>query len=75
MISSSMKDIRSRVATALAASTIPRLRYIQVELEEQTVCLRGEVTSFYEKQIAQEVVRSVDREVDVRNDLRVDKPR
>ena len=72
MISSSMKDIRSRVATALAASSIPRLRFIVVELEDETVCLRGEVTSFYQKQIAQEVVRSIDSQVDVRNDLRVD---
>ncbi|MEW4452543.1 BON domain-containing protein [Bremerella sp. JC817] len=74
MISSSMKDIRSRVATALAASSIPRLRFIVVELEDNTVCLRGDVTSFYQKQIAQEVVRSIDSEVDVRNDLRVDEP-
>jgi len=75
MISSSMKDVRSRVATALAASNNPRLRFIQVELDEEhenTVCLSGRVSSFYQKQLAQELVRSIDSEVDVRNDLRVD---
>ncbi len=72
MISSSMKDIRSRVVTALAASSIPRLRRVQVELDNTTVCLRGNVTSFYHKQIAQEVVRAVDRDIDVRNDLHVE---
>ncbi|GAA4427429.1 BON domain-containing protein [Bremerella cremea] len=74
MISSSMKDIRSRVATALAASSVPRLRFIVVELEDNTVCLRGDVTTFYQKQLAQEVVRSIDSEVNVRNDLRVGEP-
>ncbi|MEW4563990.1 BON domain-containing protein [Bremerella sp. JC770] len=75
MISSSMKDVRSRVATALAASNNPRLRFIQVELDEEhenTVCLSGRVSSFYQKQLAQELVRSIDGDVDVRNDLRVD---
>lgn len=75
MISSSMKDIRSRVATALAASSNPRLRFIQVELDEDhenTVCLSGRVSTFYQKQLAQELVRSIDSDVEVRNDLRVD---
>lgn len=75
MISSSMKDVRSRVATALAASSNPRLRFIKVELDEEhenTVCLSGRVTSFYQKQLAQELVRSIDSDVEVRNDLKVD---
>ena len=77
MISSSMKDIRSRVATALAASNVPRLRFIQVELDdshENAVCLSGRVASFYQKQLAQEVVRAIDREVEVRNNLHVEEP-
>ncbi|QDU73847.1 BON domain protein [Bremerella volcania] len=75
MISSSMKDIRSRVVTALAACGNPRLRFIQVELDEEhenTVYLSGRVTSFYQKQLAQELVRSIDGDVQVRNNLRVD---
>lgn len=72
MISSSMKDIRSRVATALAASPVPRLRLVSVELDENTVCLSGRVSSFYHKQLAQEVVRAIDGDVKVRNELHVE---
>lgn len=72
MISSSMKDIRSRVVTALAASSQPRLRRLHVELEDNTVCLSGRVGCFYHKQLAQELVRSIDSKVEVRNDVSVD---
>lgn len=72
MISSSEKDIRSRVVTALEASSIRRLRFIRVDFEDNTLCLRGEVKSFYHKQLLQELVRSVDSEVEVRNDVKVE---
>ncbi|RCS49401.1 BON domain-containing protein [Bremerella cremea] len=72
MISSSEKDIRSRVVTALEESSIQRLRFIQVEFEDNTICLRGEVGSFYHKQLVQELVRAIDGEVKVRNDVTVD---
>ncbi len=72
MISSSEKDIRSRVVTALEESSIPRLRFIQVEFHDNTVCLSGEVRSFYHKQLVQELVRAIDGDVQVRNDVTVE---
>lgn len=72
MISSSNKDIRARVVTALEASSIRRLRCIRVDFEDNTLCLRGEVKSFYHKQLLQELVRSIDSEVEVRNDVKVE---
>ncbi|PQO36165.1 BON domain-containing protein [Bremerella cremea] len=72
MISSSKKDIRSRVVTALEESSIRRLRFIKVEFQDNTLCLRGEVRSFYHKQLLQELVRSIDGNVQVRNDVTVE---
>ena len=72
MISSSMKDIRSRVATALAANSVLRLRNVTVDLDENTVCLSGRVSSFYHKQLAQEVVLAIDNQIKVRNNLHVE---
>jgi len=71
MISSSLKNVRSRVVTALESNANPQLRFIRVDLRENTVCLSGQVRSFYHKQLVQEIVRSIDDEVEVCNDLRV----
>jgi hypothetical protein len=45
--------------TALRQSPIPALRRLLVEETEEAVTLRGEVTSYYLKQLAQETIMSV----------------
>lgn len=44
----------------IQASPYVALRSITVEFHEGVLVLRGQVTSFYHKQLAQETVRSVD---------------
>ena len=44
---------------ALASSPIFALRELQVEREEDSLLISGQVDSFYHKQLAQEVVRAV----------------
>jgi len=60
------------VRDALANSPIQSHRKIRVEQAGHTLFLHGCVESFYYKQLAQEVVRSVCRGVQVSNELDVD---
>jgi hypothetical protein len=46
------------VQTAFAASPIHALRQLRVESQDHTLLLHGRVSSFYYKQLAQEVARS-----------------
>ena len=52
-------DVEDRAQTALADSPIYALRELQVECEGDSLLISGRVSSFYHKQLAQEVVRSV----------------
>lgn len=58
-------DVQPRAQAALANSPFYELRELQVECRDDALLISGCVTSFYHKQLAQEVVRSVcaDREV------------
>jgi osmotically-inducible protein OsmY len=60
------------VREALAQSPIQSHRKIRVEQAGNTLYLHGRVESFYYKQLAQEVVRSVCRGVQVSNELDVE---
>ena len=60
------------VRDALAHSPIQSHRKIRVEQAGDTLYLHGCVESFYYKQLAQEVVRTVCRGVQVSNDLDVE---
>lgn len=71
MISSSVSDVRSRVLTALAASPVQPLRTIRVDSAENKIRLTGHVGSFYQKQMAQELVRSISADVEVENEVDV----
>lgn len=71
MIDSTHTDVRRRAQTALGASPIYVLRDIQVEQVGGALLLSGQVDTFYHKQMAQEVVRSVASEVDVVNEVSV----
>jgi len=52
-------DARSRAQAALTASPVYSLRDLRVEEHGQQLMISGRVDSFYLKQLAQEVVRTV----------------
>lgn len=58
--------------SALASSPIYALRYLQVEQYDNSLLISGQVDSFYHKQLAQEVVRAVAKDVRVVNSIDVD---
>ena len=58
----SIRDVRPRAQTALAASPILELRDLCVYLENTTLQISGSVSSFYHKQLAQEAVGAICRE-------------
>ena len=66
--------VDTRAQHALAQSPIHALRGLYVEQVGETLQITGRVTSFYNKQQAQEVVRSVAGGVQVVNLLDVDLP-
>ena len=49
-------DIQPRAQSALAASPIYDLRNLAVKQQEDTLLISGVVSSFYHKQLAQEVI-------------------
>ena len=67
----SSSDLRPRAQTALADSPVYDLRDLKVEQCEGTLIITGSVSSFYHKQLAQEVVRSVCRGSEIHNAILV----
>ena len=65
-------DVQPRAQTALAGSPIYELRDLQVEQSDGILLISGSVSSFYHKQLAQEVVRSVCKGIEVHNSIRVE---
>ena len=53
------RELERRVTNALVSRNFPGLRRLSVEADRGRVALRGRVRSFYEKQLAQHVVRHV----------------
>ncbi len=66
------KDVRQRAQKALEASPFYALRELQVEQDGGTLLICGRVTSFYHKQLAQEVVRTAAKGVEVVNSIDVE---
>lgn len=58
----STADVQPRAQAALKESPILELRVLRVQGREKSLRLCGRVSSFYHKQLAQEVVRAVCRE-------------
>jgi len=56
----------------LASSPFYELRDLHVEGQEETLLISGCVSTFYHKQLAQEVVRSVCHGIEVINSIRVE---
>jgi hypothetical protein len=72
MTSTSTHDVQPRAQMALANSPIYELRDLQVEQREGTLLIIGAVSSYYHKQLAQEVVRSVCQGIELINAIRVE---
>jgi osmotically-inducible protein OsmY len=71
MTATSTSDVQPRAQMALANSPIYELRDLRVEQRDGLLVISGAVSSFYHKQLAQEVVRSVCGSIEVINSVRV----
>ncbi|MCG8583796.1 MAG: BON domain-containing protein [Pirellulales bacterium] len=65
------KDVGPQVRSALAESPVFDLHDVRVEHNGSGILLSGTVSSFYHKQLAQEVVRHVAGEIAVVNAIDV----
>ena len=64
-------QLQPRAQAALTNSPVYELRDLQVKQHEGALQISGCVSSFYHKQLAQEVVRSVCKGIEVINSIRV----
>ena len=64
-------EVWPRAQAALANSPFFELRELLVEARDGTLLISGRVSSFYHKQLAQEVVRSVCSDAEVVNSISV----
>lgn len=71
MATTSIDDLQPVAQTALASSPIFELRDLRVEQHDQVLLLLGSVSSFYHKQLAQEIVRAVCEGLEVTNSISV----
>jgi hypothetical protein len=71
MSTTAAHEVHSRAQLALRSSPFYELRELQVEPNNDSLLISGSVSSFYYKQLAQEVVRSVCREIEVVNSIHV----
>lgn len=69
MSTASTSDLAPRAQGALTNSPIYELRHLDVQQRDQTLVISGTVSSFYYKQLAQEVVRSVCKDLVVVNSI------
>jgi hypothetical protein len=59
----SAKDVQAKAQQALSSCPVYALRELVVERDGETLVITGHVTSWYHKQLAQEIVRHVLEEV------------
>ncbi|MBM3967058.1 MAG: BON domain-containing protein [Planctomycetes bacterium] len=72
MIDSGFQDVVSQARKLLTDSPFVELHKIDVMQSGERVTLRGDVASFFLKQLAQETVRSAVRGLEVSNEVAVD---
>lgn len=72
MVTILTNDLCSRAQAALSNSPFFELRELQVEHRDSMLFISGNVSSFYHKQLAQEVVRSVCQGIEVINSIQVE---
>jgi hypothetical protein len=68
----SIIDVQPRAQAALANSPFHELRDLNVKEQGTALEISGVVSSFYHKQLAQEVVRCVCRDIEIVNAIRVE---
>lgn len=71
MIDSGFQDVEGLAKRLLSNSSIASLRSLDVRLQNEQIELRGEVESYYLKQMAQETIRSATRTMVVVNSIGV----
>lgn len=71
MIRPGLQDVVSQAKKLLDDSPFPELHAVDVDQEGEKVRLRGEVATYFLKQVAQETVRSATRGLEVENELLV----
>lgn len=71
-MSDAVGPLAKRIDTAIQGSPYLMGHTVRIELRAERVVLRGVVPSYYQKQVAQEVVRSVEGVEQVENQLQVD---
>ncbi len=72
MIDSGFHDALKQAKKMLSASPLASVRALEVCREGDGFALRGAVSSYYHKQLAQETVRSATRGLQVVNRVQVD---
>lgn len=72
MINPSLQEVVSQAKKLLDDSPFAELHGVDVDSQDERVHLRGEVQTYFLKQVAQETVRSATHGLEVRNDLRVE---
>lgn len=65
-------DVQPRAQAALSNSPFYELRELRVEQRDGALLISGCVSSFYHKQLAQEVVRSVCSDTELINSIQVE---
>ncbi len=65
-------DLHSLAQDALVNSPFFELHEIRVEQHADALIISGNVSSFYHKQLAQEIIRSICRGIDVINSIQVE---
>ena len=65
------RQLRELIHSTLARSPHLAGKQLRIEMSEQGIVLKGVVRSYYQKQLAQETVRSIDGVERVQNELEV----
>lgn len=72
---SALDGVRPRAESVLAASPLHELRRLSIDSHNGALVISGVVSSYYHKQLAQEVIRAVCCGVEIVNSIRVDDSR
>lgn len=66
-----LSNVLDRAQEALDSSPISTLRDLRVEATQDALVISGKVSSFYEKQMAQEAIRAVCKDIQLQNTVDV----
>lgn len=69
MFRQAASQLRWKAQTALDASPVFELRALHIEKTTQGLVISGQVSCFYHKQLAQETVRQISKNVAVTNSV------